>query len=252
MQTAKRRRIRWAIAASGLAHAGLLAAALMHRPQLSSPVELAAGPPETVIPVILTPRRPSAAAAARQEDAGQRARAARLPPTVASPAPPQALAAKAPPAGSAPPGPAQAAEEAPDLRLALRHGAAGCANAAAVGMTPAERERCQDRLGADAKAAPVMALAMEPRMRAYYDAVVKAKAPDKPWTPRQAIGALGPLDHDVRGSNDHIPEFGCVVPFGAGKKPTHKQMLPHALWLGPCFIEPPKGPLDPEVDIPVP
>ena len=56
MQTAGRRRTRWAIAASALAHAVLLVGVLLYRPHLTSPVELAAGPAETVIPVILTPR----------------------------------------------------------------------------------------------------------------------------------------------------------------------------------------------------
>ena len=129
-------------------------------------------------------------------------------------------------------------------------------------MTRAERERCEDQLGAAAKTAPVMALAMEPRMRAYYDAVIKAKAPDKPWTPNRAIGALGRFDAEPRvsSSGDHLAGVGCVVPFGLPKKMTakqkkaaRKQALPHALWLGgPCFLEPPKGSLDPEVDVPVP
>jgi hypothetical protein len=43
--------------------------------------------------------------------------------------------------------------------------------------------------------------------------------------------------------------IGCLIPFGPGEKP---KILPHALTLGPCFIEPPKGLLDPEVDIVVP
>ncbi|MGZ6020327.1 MAG: hypothetical protein ACXWKO_16790 [Phenylobacterium sp.] len=96
-------------------------------------------------------------------------------------------------------------------------------------------------------------------MRAYYDAVIKAKAPDKPWTPNRAIGALNRFDPEPRASNDHLPGVGCVFPFTYGQKQTAKQKkaarrnaLPHALWLGPCFIEPPKGSLDPEVDVPVP
>ncbi|MEO7026978.1 MAG: hypothetical protein ABI056_05425, partial [Caulobacteraceae bacterium] len=56
MPTAQRRRTRWAIAVSALAHAAVLATALLYRPHLTSPVELAAGPSETMIPVMMTPR----------------------------------------------------------------------------------------------------------------------------------------------------------------------------------------------------
>ena len=149
----------------------------------------------------------------------------------------------------------------PDIRLALRHGATGCNSALQANMTREERERCDERLAAGVKTAPFMQTALEPRMRAYYDAVIKAKAPDKPWTPNRAIGALGRFDPEPRvsSSGDHLPGLGCVFPFSYGQKQTAKQKkaarynaLPHALWLGPCFIEPPKGSLDPEVDVPVP
>lgn len=266
MQTAKRRRTSWAIAASAVAHAVLLAAALLYRPHLTSPVELAASPMETVIPVLMTPgshvARPREAPAA----AVPLTRPAR--PTenalAAAPGPPAPqTAGTAPPVG--PPAPAAEgqgeAAAAPDIRAALRHGAIGCSSALRAGLSREEREACDEKLATGVKTAPFMPAALEPRMRAYYDAVIKAKAPDKPWTPNQAIGALNRFDPEPRvsSSGDHLPGIGCVVPFGLPKKMTAKEKaamkkraLPHALWLGPCFIEPPKGSLDPEVDVPVP
>ncbi|MBS0333391.1 MAG: hypothetical protein JSS35_11540, partial [Proteobacteria bacterium] len=91
----------------------------------------------------------------------------------------------------------------------------------------------------------------DPRIQAYFNAVAKAKAPDKPWTPIRAKGAgtFGQADLravDIRASNDHIPMVGCAIPFGAGEK---RKLPSHWLKLGPCFIAPPKGPLSVEADI---
>jgi len=268
MQTARRRRTSWAIAASAVAHAVLLAAALLYRPHLTSPIELAASPMETVIPVLMTPR--SHVARPRQ------ARAAAVPLTrparPARSAPPAAPGLPAPQtAETAPPFPSARAAEgqgeaaaAPDIRAALRHSAIGCSSALRAGLSRDEREGCDEKLAAGVKTAPFMPAPLEPRMRAYYDAVIKAKAPDKPWTPIQARGGGGTSGQadlratDPRASGDHVPAVGCVVPFGLPKMTAKekaamkKRALPHALWLGPCFIEPPKGSLDPEVDIPVP
>jgi len=263
MPTARRRRTRWAIAGSALAHGALIAIALLYRPHLTSPVELAAGPMETVIPVLMTPR----SHVARPREAPRAA----IPLT--RPAKPSESALTAAPnrpgpepAEPSPPGPSAPGAEgetasAPDIRLALRHGATGCSSALRAGMSREERERCDERLAEGVKTAPFMQVALEPRMRAYYDAVIKAKAPDKPWTPNRAIGALKRFDAEPRvsSSGDHLPGIGCAFPFTYGQKQTAKQKkaarrnaLPHALWLGPCFIEPPKGSLDPEVDVPVP
>ena len=262
MQTARRSRTRWAIAASALAHACVLTAALMQHFTLAPPSE-EAGPPQPIIPILLMPRARLAAAAGAAARPGelrlhrrpQRAVENPLPlaplPAPETPARPPEPHAEAPAPG--PPSPATApGPAAPDLRAALRHGLAGCANGAATGMTREERERCDDQLATGAKAAPLMPLNLSPRMRAYYDAVAKAKAPDPPLTPQRAPGALGASDVDARGSNGHLPGIGCSIPFGGGVKRSRKERLPHALWLGPCFIEPPKGSLTPEVDIPVP
>ena len=263
MQAAARRRTRSAIAASAAAHAALLAIVLIYRPLLTSPVEFPSGPMETVIPVLMTPRshlahpRETRAASIPLTRPGAAARNA-LP---ASPSRPSAETTEPTPSAPAPPGAEgeAAPAPAPDIRQALRHGATGCLGVLQAGMTREERERCDERLALGVKTAPYIQTPLEPRMRGYYDAVIKAKAPDKPWTPNRAIGALGRFDPEPRASGDHLPAVGCVVPFGLPKKITAKEkqalkkhILPHALWLGPCFIEPPKGSLDPEVDVPVP
>jgi hypothetical protein len=145
---------------------------------------------------------------------------------------------------AAPSTPAAAGPPAPDLRLALRHGLAGCVNT--TGMSRAERERCDEQLGRGATAAPYMPAAIAPRMRAYYDAVAEARKADPQPVPLGAPGRLGMLDADPRTTNGHGPAIGCKIVFGPGEKP---KPLPHALRLGPCFIEPPKGSLTPEVDL---
>src|SRR5436309_1884409 len=70
MQTARRRRTTWAIAASALAHVAVLIVALLQRPTLPLPAD-EAGPPEPIIPILLLPRTPPplAAAGARQPSA---------------------------------------------------------------------------------------------------------------------------------------------------------------------------------------
>jgi hypothetical protein len=116
-------------------------------------------------------------------------------------------------------------------------------------MTRADRERCEEQLGHGVASAPFLPAAIGPRIRAYYDAVAEAKKPDPPPAPRRPIGALGRWEPDVRETNGHGIGIGCHIAFGAGQKP---KAPPHALTLGPCMIEPPKGTLDPEVDIPPP
>ena len=83
-------------------------------------------------------------------------------------------------------------------------------------------------------------------MRAYYDAVAEAKKPDPQPVPIKAPGSLGMLESDMRKTNGHLPGIGCSISFGPGEKP---KKLPNALRLGPCYLEPPKGSLTPEVDI---
>jgi hypothetical protein len=113
---------------------------------------------------------------------------------------------------------------APGLAAILRRGDVGCAHPDAPWMTPADRDACRDRLAAGAAKAPYVG-GMPAQKLAYYDAVAQAEAD---WRSGRDAG--------------HPPFIGC----GAKKPP------PHALKIGPCFIDPPKGSLDLEVDIPPP
>jgi len=254
MQTPARRRTSWAVAASVLAHLVLLVAALLQRPFLPTPLQNPAGPPQAIIPILLMPRTPTAAAGgAAQPDAIRLHRRRRRPdesasPVVPLPTPPAARPTETPkaPAITARAAPAVAAQAGPDLSLALRHGILGCANLRATGMTRSERERCDEELGHGVASAPFLPAAIGPRVRAYYDVVAIAKAREPQAVP---VVNKAPLPFDPPPSprgRDHVPGIGCSIPFGPGVKP---KKLPHALYLGPCFIEPPKGPLDPEVDI---
>lgn len=247
MQRVRSRRTSWAIAASVLAHACVLVAALLQRPHLPSPIESAGGPAPKVIPIFLMPRRSHAAPEPARAPQATRPLAA-LRAQAAAPLS-QRSAENAPP--SAPPtaqGGVTSAEGAAggDPRLVLRRGAAGCASSAVLGMTRAERDRCDEELAAGSRTAPVLTIALDPRVRSYYDAVAKAKAPDKPLTPQRAIGALGRFDGDPRGATGHGPSVGCKIPFGPGQKP---KLPTHWLTWGPCYIAPPQGPLTVEADI---
>lgn len=261
--TQTRRGTRWAIAASVVVHLCVLTALLLQRWTLDLPPDELAGPPEPIIPVLLVPHAPVGARggslATGKLRLHQRRLRAEAPPLPSAARPllvPQdqpkaatSAALSARPQSAAEPtagAPSEPGPPGPDLRLALRHGPVGCANAAAVGMNREERQRCEDRLGAGAKHEAVLAEGRDPRIQAYFDAVAKAKAPDKPWTPTRAIGAMG-IGQDVpRYSNDRLPMIGCAIPFGSGEK---RKIPSHWLKLGPCIIAPPKGPFTVEADI---
>jgi hypothetical protein len=265
MQTATRRRTTWAIGASALAHVAVLAVALLEHPTLP-PQTLEAGPPQAVIPVLILPRAALSAAGGevrpgevrlhrRPQRADENLSPAKPPPVAplpaallpVAPSPAKAAEAGKPPALAAEGQPTAPGAPGPDLRAALRHGVVGCANLSAVGMTRAEREACDDQLARGAKQAPVLEVVLQPRIRAYYDAVAKAKAPDRPPTPARAPGALGMFDVDDRGQTGHGPGFHCSFSFGSGPKP---KLPAHWLKLGPsCAIVPPQGPLTVEADI---
>jgi hypothetical protein len=112
-------------------------------------------------------------------------------------------------------------------------------------MTRAQRDLCNERLGRNLSGEAFLPAAIPRRIRAYYDAVAEAKAPDPSPVRLTAQGAgpagvAGLFAGDERTTNGHGPGIGC-------KWPAPK--LPHALMFGPCYIEPPKGSLTPEVDI---
>jgi len=252
MPTARRRRTSAtaAIGASALAQLGLLVALLLYKPVLVAPQE-PSGPPVAIIPILLLPRTPPAAAGGPVQGElrlHRRAqRQASLPPPVAplvtaapvADAPAKALSPAAPSISASGP-----SASGPDLRTALRRSAVGCANRA--GLSRTERDVCDERLGRGAAAEAYIPTPLEPRIRAYYDAVAKAKAPDGQPVPQRATGSLGMFDIDPRGVSGHGPGIGCKIPFGPGQK---KKLPSNWLTLGPCYIAPPQGPLSVEADI---
>src|SRR6202041_2634586 len=109
------------------------------------------------------------------------------------------------------------------VAAALRGGLFGCANAAALGLTDAVRTGCRDRLPAGA-----------------------ATAPDQTGTPgakSEYSAAVLAAEDDYRKHGGHPPVVACIP-----GKPKH--MLPHAIKIGPCYIELPQGSLSVDVDVP--
>jgi hypothetical protein len=252
---ARRRRRIAAIAVSGLVHLAVLAVVAMQAPTLFIPFE-SGGPPEPVIPVLLTPRLPPTAAAPgeRPDVIRLHRRQLRAPPPELPVAPlPVPAARPAPTPAPAAPAAASRAAVLPEgpreaLRATLRRSPIGCANAGAAGLSREEREACEERFGAGSKAAPFIPAPIAPEIRTYYDEVAKAKAPDGPPTPQRAPGSLGMFDGANVGMKGHGPAVGCHVALGPGggvRRP------PHGMKLGPlpCYVVPPAGSLSPDVDV---
>lgn len=151
-----RRRIISVVAVSALLHGAVLALLALHAPELRAPDE-DAGPPLAVIPVLLLPRTPPPAPGAA---APSPIRLHRRPQRVAAETPPIAPlrvprgALEARPPAPAPPSPLPPPPLTREVRTALRLGPVGCANAEAVNLTKAEREKCDEQLAAGAKDAP--------------------------------------------------------------------------------------------------
>jgi hypothetical protein len=151
--------------------------------------------------------------------------AARASPTPVR-APTSSFQAIAPAVPNAPSPTEPSAAVSPDFNLAtaLRRSPVGCAQQDAGWMTDADRDICRHRMAAGAASAPYLQ-GMGQAKRGYYAAVAQAEAD---WRTGRDPG--------------HLPFIGC----GLGTPP------PHALRVGPCFIDPPKGSLDPDVDVPQP
>jgi hypothetical protein len=160
-----------AIAVSALAHLGLLAVVALQAPTLFIPFE-PGGPPEPVIPVLLTPRLPPSAAVPTGQRPGVirlHRRELRAPPPelpvaplpvpemrpAPAPAPAAPAAAAAPRAAVLPEGPRE------ELRAALRRSPIGCANPGAAGLSRVERAACEERLGADSPGAAFPGLGLD-------------------------------------------------------------------------------------------
>lgn len=232
MAGARDRRTTWTLAASAAAHAVVLAIAFAQHPTIAIP-DTPEAPAPDVIQVQLLPRQPPPARRVQARTTAAPRREVPPPPILHAPVPPSAAQAPAAPTAAVPAPPA-------DLTAALRHGVVGCANLRLVGMSRREREGCEERLGRGVASERFLPAPIGSRVRAYYDQVALAKAPDGPFVPLTAHGKGDVFATDPRPVAGHGPGIGC-------KWPPPK--LPHALMIGPCYIEPPQGSLTPEVDI---
>jgi hypothetical protein len=151
--------------ASGAAHVLVLTLVALHSPRLIAP-PAQSGPPEAIIPILIVPRLPPtrATAGAKPTQIRLHRRPQRFVDETSDVKPliiPRAEAPRPAPAtgpGVTPtPPPADALTL--NARAALR-GRVGCANAAALGLSRAEREACEDRLAAGAREAEFQGLGL--------------------------------------------------------------------------------------------
>jgi hypothetical protein len=187
MRTANRRRTTWAIAASVIFHLVVGTILLLQRPLLMEPA-WERGPPEPIIPILITPRTPPAPSGAPAKPTPirlHRRPQPNLPPEApTAPIAPPAPAAPAPPAQSQARGPV-ALHPAPlpqgptgDVRTALRQGPVGCANPLAVGLSRAERDLCDEKFGKGAKDAAFAGLGLSADKQRLLDAAGARKEAD--------------------------------------------------------------------------
>lgn len=209
MLTARRRRTTWAVAASVLAHLAIAVVVLLQHPTLPVPTQQS-GPPQAIIPILIMPRTPPPVGGKLAQPAPIRLhrRPQRFIPPDAPVAP---IAPQEPtPAPAAPPAPRApvAVHPAPqpegpkgDVRQALRQGAPGCANAAAVGLNRAERELCDEKFGKVAKQSTFSGLGLSADKQRAFDAAAARKeadrryrdAPIQPNSPSNADQGWKPL-----------------------------------------------------------
>jgi hypothetical protein len=234
MLTARRRQSSWAVAASVLAHLGVLTAVLLQHPTLTLPVE-PGGPPEAIIPVLILPRTPPPAAGrgAKPAPIQLHRRALRNQPaeTPVAPvviAPPKPAEAPAQPVG--PPAPKEAPAPPPPsdaVRTTLRT-TLGCND---LRLSRDERATCQERLGRGARDAPYIGQPLSGEKRAAYEAAGAAKLanraaleqlPPRPGPPQPsdydgdpyvngvATSVFGPVTHPP--SKRAAPKLGRLPP----------------------------------------
>ncbi|CAN5431842.1 hypothetical protein BH10PSE4_BH10PSE4_47620 [soil metagenome] len=202
---------------------------------------------ENAIDVVLQRARRVTAAAAPSSPA-PRARPATSAP---APADPLGLA----PVATAPPNPATTSyattgpgRPGTDLRALLRGSGLGCANSHGLGLDREARDRCAERLGAQARDAQPLPAPIDPGKRAYYDAVAEAYRDPGQMVPLTTRGAGGLFKEERSVFPGHGPRVGCSVKFGANADKSPKGP-PNALRAGPCFLQAPTGSLTPEGDI---
>ncbi len=153
------------------------------------------------------------------------------------------------PVATAPPGPvASPGKGGTDLRALLRGSGLGCSNSHGLDLNREERERCAERLGAQARNAQPLPAPIDPAKRAYYDAVAEAYRDPGQMVPLTARGSGGMFGEERSVHSGHGPRVGCSVKFGPNADKAPKGP-PNALRAGPCYIQAPTGSLTPEGDI---
>ena len=222
----RRARLAGALAFAVAVHVAMLNLMLFRTGELRLPQ-----PVSTARAVTLTLVRPQRTLAPSQApQSAAKAAPAAAPQAAAQPTPPPtptAVAVAAPPGVAAPSG--QTAPGGPPSGLAagLRGSLLGCANAGALALTEKERQGCEQRFAAGGRETAYLSPIPSVKL-AYFNAVAKAQ---EDWLSDRDPG--------------HPPFVVCR--FGGGRG-----SLAHALKLGPCYLEPPKGSLDQTVDVPEP
>lgn len=188
-----------AVVISAILNAGALYVLTLHAP-FSMPPMGPGGPPEPIIPILLTPKPPPTPAGPPAPiRLHRRPQRFALPPEVAPLPVPPVEAAKPAPAGPAVihPGPLPQSPKG-DLRAALRASPVGCADPEAVGLTREERERCYGQLGKGAKTASFPGLGLQAGKQAGFDRTAAQKEARR----RQLEGnSLPPASNDPMGSS---------------------------------------------------
>jgi hypothetical protein len=231
MLTARRRLSSWAVAASIVAHLGVLTAVLLQHPTLTIPAE-PGGPPEAIIPVLILPRTPPPVAGRGAKPApiqlhrrllrNQPAETPVAPVVIAPPkpseAPPQSPGPAAPREPVPPPPPSSAVRA--TLRTTL-----GCGD---LRLARAERAGCLERLGRGAHDAPYIGQPLSGEKRAAFDQAGAAKLANRAAleTPMARPGPPQPSDYD---GDPYVSGAGATI-FGPITHPPSKRAAPK---LGP-------------------
>ena len=130
-------------------------------------------------------------------------------------------------------------------------------------LSEAEQLACQDHLEQGSKLARYIPTPLPPERRAFYDAVVREKAPPTASQVVQSAGSkqaarnvglagmIGSQGNATRALTGAQPAFGCKFSFGGPKGTNGWSKPPHSLQLGPlpCAFTPPVSGLTPEAGI---
>ena len=207
---AVRRGRRFGIAAASVAlHAALIAVVATYAPRLIMP-DVASGPPEPIIPVLIMPRTPPAATGPNAKPAPIRLhrRPQRFAPPETEIAPlviPQAPVVRpsARPVNRPTTLPASRDAVADNVARTLR-GRLGCANPAS--LSRAEREACEDQLAAGARDAAFTGLGIARDKAAELDRTATRKAADVKW--RNSPGGGHGVPGSGRSETPGAPNLG--------------------------------------------